>query len=58
MIENNTIGSVTTFERFFMTFLSARSNLVNLAPIKKIESSFFPIRLLTKIKIFQSDRII
>ena len=26
--------------------------------VKKIDSSFVPIRLLTKIKIFQSDRII
>ena len=41
-----------------MTFYSARSNSMNLAAIKKIESSFVPIGLLTKIEIFQSDRII
>ena len=58
MIKNNSDSSLKSFERFFMTFLSARSNLVNFALIKKIDSSFVPIRLLTKIKIFQSDLII
>ena len=57
-IENSTVSYLARFQRFFMTFQSARSNLVNLDVIKKIESSFVPIRLLTKIEIFQSDRII
>ena len=58
MIENDAVGSLTSFERFCITFYSARSNLVNLALIKKIDSSFVPIRLLTKIIFFQSERII
>ena len=58
IIKNNADSDLKSFERIFMTFLSARSNLVNFALIKKIDSSFVPIRLLTKIKIFQSDLII
>ena len=58
MIKNNSDSSLKSFERFFMTFLSARSNLVNFALIKKIDSSFVPIKHLTKISIFQSDQII
>ena len=57
MIKNNTDSFLICFVRPSMTYLSASSNLVNFAPIQKIDSHIVPIGILTKIKFIQSVRI-